>query len=218
MAWTLVESGKIGTLPLDLYQSDGDYMIRVEGLELMNSRCHSSEEFLADCSPCLAANVLIAGLGLGYTLNAFLKKFSCPITVVEKSASVLSWYRKYFRAKFVSDDSRVQFVNAGVEEFIRTARESFDLIVLDVDNGPAALSSPQNEELYSSSGLHTLATRLRPGGAFLLWSSFTCSSFLARATDVGFHMRCQSVKVADGRVEHYIYIGQLPVQPGVIPA
>ena len=47
MHWNHIEAGLIGELPLDLYERSGEYMIRVDGLELMNSHCHSSEVALA---------------------------------------------------------------------------------------------------------------------------------------------------------------------------
>ena len=57
-----------------------------------------------------------------------------------------------------------------VGEVIREARGSFDSIILDVDNGPAALSTGGNVRLYESAGLRDARAALRPGGCVAFWS------------------------------------------------
>src|SRR3954467_10204279 len=63
---------------LALYRHDGAYLIRADGVELMSTRRHLSEDRLAEiaCAPLAdvtGARVLIGGLGLGFTLRAALR-------------------------------------------------------------------------------------------------------------------------------------------------
>jgi hypothetical protein len=74
MPWELIDSAHDGDSHLELYAKDGIYMIRANGLELMNGFAHGSEtafgKLVAELSPKASPSILIAGLGLGYTLAA----------------------------------------------------------------------------------------------------------------------------------------------------
>lgn len=205
MAWNHIANGTVSDSTLELFQDGADYMIRVNGLELMNSRCHQSEKALADLAPQSVKNILIGGLGLGFTLAAFLERFESPITVIEKSKDVLEWYTRYFRAGLNCDDSQVTFANCGIEDHMSLSDDRYDLIVLDVDNGPEALSAPENSRLYTTAGLIQVRRSLSESGTLLLWSSFESSTFIERAEQSGFSVRCVPVPIAAGRMEHFIF-------------
>ena len=75
-----------GTL-IALYRHDGAYLIRADGVELMSTRRHHSEDQLADiaCAPLREVSqrrVLIGGLGLGFTLRAALRQLREDAEVV----------------------------------------------------------------------------------------------------------------------------------------
>ena len=83
---------------LELFSHDGSYLIRANGIELMTSRRHLSEDRLAEvaCAPFKdspLARVLVGGLGLGFTLRAALKELrdSAEVVVAELMAEVIAW-------------------------------------------------------------------------------------------------------------------------------
>jgi spermidine synthase len=215
MSWELLESDREGRdrAPLALYTRGGEYMIRADGIELMNSVTHASEDALAGLAAQYvgqSGRVLIGGLGLGYTLSACLRTFrsAVEITVVEKSPAVLRWYEKYFRTKVLvgNADAAVKFVTADVVDFLpATARESYDVIIMDVDNGPAPLAAAGNARLYDLEGLSKIRLQLRPGGALLLWSGFDSAEFRKTAASSGFAVYVQTIAL-NSRHAHYIFV------------
>ena len=171
----LTPDGK--TISLD--EHDGSYTIRVDGISLMSTRQHASEEKLAAlaCAHLRGirrARVLIGGLGFGFTLRAALGAVAADATVVmaEILSAVIAWNRNPVLplAADVLADPRVTVRQQDVGEVIREARESFDSIILDVDNGPAALSTGSNGRLYDSAGLRNARAALRSAGCLAIWS------------------------------------------------
>lgn len=217
MPWRHLDTGQVGGQPLDLYEREGEYLVRVDGLELMSSLCHVSEEALA----ALAAEaveeprprILLAGLGLGYTLAAFVRRFGAPaVEVVEKSPDVLRWYRQHFRQKVLrgADDAEVRFHRADVLELLSAGAGPWDLLVLDVDNGPEPVSGESNRRLYEVGGLLDIRGRLRPRGALLLWSAFASPPFEARARAAGFAVSVREVPLTRPDLCHHLYCCALP--------
>jgi spermidine synthase len=164
---------------ISLHEHDGSYAIRVDGIPLMSTRQHTSEEKLAElaCAHVRGirrARVLIGGLGFGFTLRAALGAVASDATVVvaEILGAVIAWNRnpELPLAADVLADPRVTVMQQDVVEVIREARESFDSIILDVDNGPAALSTEDNGRLYDFAGLRNARAALRPAGCLAIWS------------------------------------------------
>src|SRR4249919_1554295 len=86
-----------GTL-IALYRHDGAYLIRADGVELMSTRRHLSEDRLAEvaCAPLketTGARVLIGGLGLGFTLREALRQLrdDAEVVVAELLDEVIAW-------------------------------------------------------------------------------------------------------------------------------
>jgi len=213
-AWRHLDSGRVGDLPLDLFERDGEYMVRIDGLELMSSLCHVSEEALAALAaevvraPC--PRILVAGLGLGYTLAAFLRRFSegCQLELVEKSPDVLRWYRRWFRQKVLrgADDGPVRFHEADVLDRLAADPVPWDLVVLDVDNGPEPVSGEGNRRIYQAEGLAAIRARLRPGGALLLWSGFRSLTFEERAREAGYAVGSVEIPLSRPELMHHLYL------------
>lgn len=165
---------------LTLLKRDTEYSIRINGLELMNSRMYGSEEVLAEL-PCKAIAgrkdicVLIGGLGMGYTLSAALKNLNAESKVIvsEFFPSVVQWNREILGklAGFPIDDSRVSVLVEDVVKVIKDANSKFDAILLDVDNGPDGLTREDNNRLYSIAGLNKIKNALKPGGVVSIWSA-----------------------------------------------
>ena len=204
---------------ISLHEHDGSYMIRVDGVPLMSTRQHASEEKLAllACAHVRGirgARVLIGGLGFGFTLRAALATVDVYATVVvaEILSAVIAWNRNaaFPLGADALADPRVTVIQQDVGDAIREGPGSFDAIILDVDNGPAALSTGGNGRLYDSSGLRSARAALRPGGCLALWSVAPDPAFERRITQAGFHVevqRCRS-HVSSGRW-HTIFLGRV---------
>ena len=204
---------------ISLHEHDGSYAIRVDGVPLMSTRQHASEEKLAElaCAHVRGigrARVLIGGLGFGFTLRAALGAVATDATVVmaEILGAVIAWNRNpaFPLAADVLADPRVTVRQQDVAEVIRQARDSFDSIILDVDNGPAALSTGGNGRLYDAAGLHNARAALRPAGCLAVWSVAPDPAFERRMVQSGFTLevrRCRS-HVSSGRW-HTLFLGRL---------
>jgi spermidine synthase len=163
---------------LALYRHDGAYAIRVDGVELMSTRRHHSEDRLAEltCAPLSdveGARVLIGGLGLGFTLKAALELLapSATVVVAEIVADVIEWNRKYGLSGAALKDARVDLRHDDVANVLRKHPGMFDAIILDVDNGADALTNAGNAQLYRMDGIRMAKHALRPGGRLAYWSA-----------------------------------------------
>ena len=135
-----------------------EYVIRVDGQDLMHSNSHGSEEKLAvfGCAGLAAkpgARVLIGGLGMGFTARAALGVLAADaaVEVVELVGAVVRWNRDVFGhlAGAPLGDARLGVIEGDVAATIAGARARYDAILLDVDNGPAALTTFGNKRLYA---------------------------------------------------------------------
>ena len=178
---------------LILYERAGEFSIRVNGHELMSSRAHGSEEHLAALA-CAGlgseARVLIGGLGMGYTLRAALDRLppGSQVVVAELVPAVVEWNRGPLAhlAGRPLDDPRVSLEVRDVGRVLRESRERWDVILLDVDNGPQALTRKANHALYGDQGLALARRCLRRGGAYAVWSASPDEAFLRRLRRAGF--------------------------------
>ncbi|MEO8034270.1 MAG: spermidine synthase [Acidobacteriota bacterium] len=180
---------------LRLYQRGSEYSIRVGAYELMNNRVHASEDALASvaCERLLdraRARVLIGGLGMGFTLSAVLKEVGpkSEVVIAELVPEVVEWNREIFGA--VSGhplrDLRVRVRESDVAKLLRDDEDAWDAILLDVDNGPAGLTSKTNDWLYGPHGLRAAHRALHAGGLLAVWSSGDSPAFTRRLKDAGF--------------------------------
>ena len=180
---------------LCFYQRDDEFSIKVDNDEVMNSRAYGSEEALAwhACQKIASrprASVLIGGLGMGFTLRAALNELSgdAQVAVAELIPDVVRWNRDYLGhlAGSPLDDHRVTIHESDCTQIIRSAKGSYDAIMLDVDNGPKALMLKSNGRLYSPCGLASAFAALRPKGVLTIWSSGPDRAFLRRLRQAGF--------------------------------
>lgn len=212
MTWTLIESATEHDATLELYGKDGKFMIRANGLELMNGFSHESETalgaFAAGLAPSDGARFLIGGLGLGYTVAALLEALEDrgTVTVAELSSAVIAWFRRYVKASVLPHDpANLTIVNADIAALLAEPGR-FDAIILDVDNGPEPLVTAANTDLYGSDGLRALHGCLSARGVALLWSGFESAEFAARAKGAGFAVTCEPFRRGRADLDHYIYV------------
>jgi len=126
-------------------------------------------------------DVVVGGLGLGYTARAALEDPRVQsLTVVDALAEVIQWHREHLLplGETLTADSRCRLVQgdffalAGADGFDPDQpNRKFDAILLDVDHSPRWTLHPSHAWLYEREGLARLAQHLSPGGVFALWSN-----------------------------------------------
>jgi spermidine synthase len=162
-----------------LYRHDGAYLIKADGVELMSTRRHLSEDRLADvaCAPLRdlpGVRVLIGGLGLGFTLRAALRQLrdDAEVVVAELVAEVIAWNAdaRYDLSAAAMRDPRVRVVHDDVVHVLGANPGGFDAIMLDTDNGPDGMLMAENAPLYAARGVERTIAALRAGGTIAYWS------------------------------------------------
>lgn len=181
---------------MKLMQRAHEFSIVVNREELMNSRVHRSEDALAELS-CERVRdrknprILIGGLGMGFTLRAALDSLGhgAKVIVAELIPAVVKWNRRYLGdlAGRPLDDKRVSVRESDVGLVIKEQVGAFDVIMLDVDNGPDGLTADENDRLYAASGIAAAKKSLRPGGVLAVWSAGPDRAFLKRLRNAGFN-------------------------------
>lgn len=188
---------------MTLHQRGGEFSIRINGLELMNSRAHDSEGAMARLACAKLSNrqraiVLVGGLGMGFTLAAALKQIGHKGRVVaaELVPTVVDWNRGVLAhlAGNPLKDNRVTVLEIDVALILKEKHEAYDAILLDVDNGPDGLTKKGNNALYQSSGLNAAFAALKPGGVLAVWSAGPDNAFTKRLNQAGFKVEKQGVR------------------------
>jgi spermidine synthase len=203
---------------LILYERDGAYAIRVDGRELMSSRAHGSEEALARLVLAKlsvpAPRILVGGLGMGYTLRAVLDSTpaAAEVVVAEILPAVVEWNRSHLAdlARRPLEDPRVAVEVRDVVAVMSESPASFDAVLLDVDNGPAAFTTAGNDRLYSAPGLALIRRSLRPRGVLGVWSADPDPPFARRLTGAGFRVDTVTVPARSGAKgpKHTVFIAR----------
>ena len=162
------------------------YEIKLGEEFLMSSLFTASEVALAELGlgelQGEGLDVVVGGLGLGYTAQAALQDDRVgSVTVVEYLAPVIAWHEEGLlplgpeltadpRCRFLEGDF---FALAACDEGFdpEDSGRRFDAILLDIDHSPEALLDERSQSFYRPEGLRALARYLKPGGVFGLWSN-----------------------------------------------
>ena len=207
-----------GGSDLRLMRRDTEYIILVDNRPLMSSRMHGSEEALASFAfdhlgDRRHAQVLVGGLGMGFTLRAVLDRLRPDgrVTVAELIPAVVEWNRGPLGplAGEPLNDQRVSVEVGDVGAVLRAAPARFDAILLDVDNGPSAITADTNDALYDNAGVAAAFAALKKGGVLGVWSAYDDRKFEQRLRYHGFDARAERVRarLAKGGPRHTIFIG-----------
>ncbi|QNN51662.1 hypothetical protein [Nocardioides mesophilus] len=152
--------------------------LRVNGVFVMDTLETATERQLAAAALAKVADpraVVVGGLGLGFTLHEVLADSRVErVVVVEIEDALVRWMRDgtipHGPAFFAEE--RLAVVVADIRMAIREAAEAaYDLVLLDVDNGPGYLVHEENAALYEQTFLAEVERALRPGGALVIWSA-----------------------------------------------
>ena len=181
-----------------LYQHGRDFSIMINGQDLMNSRQHESELELArlgcaHLAGCKAPSILVGGLGMGYTLRQALDMLSphAQVVVGELLGAVVEWNREFFGELNGRplEDERVDVKTGDIVNLISRSKGRFDAILLDVDNGPSAMTDSGNRRLYGRKGIQACRRALRKQGCLAVWSAEPSKKFEQLLMRCSFHVR-----------------------------
>jgi spermidine synthase len=206
---------------LRLYRRGDEFSIKIVGRgELMNSRVHGSEDALAEhaCARLvdgITPRLLIGGLGMGFTLAAALRQVGdqAQVVVAELVPAVVAWNRGPLgeAAGHPLEDPRASVREGDVARIIMAEQEEYDAILLDVDNGPEALTRKENDWLYGMSGLNAAYAALRPQGVLAVWSAGVDPDFVQRLQKVGFEVDEVRVRAHGSKgARHIIWFARRP--------
>ncbi len=152
--------------------------LRANGVFVMDTLETTTEQTLAAAALDLVGeprDVLVGGLGLGYTMHEVLADHRVErCSVVEIEPALVEWMRDGTvpHGPALLADDRANPVVADIAVAIDEASDaSYDLVLLDVDNGPGHLVHQHNAALYRTPFLTDVRRLLRPGGAVAIWSS-----------------------------------------------
>lgn len=193
-------------------RSDGPdiWEIRLDEGYLMSSQFVAGEEALATLSLSdlsgHALDVVVGGLGLGYTANAVLDHEEvASLLVVELIPEVIEWHRERHlplsarlvgdpRCRLIAGDFFALACNkSGFDPSDATRRH--DAILVDIDHSPRHLLVAGNASFYEPEGLHAIAESLNPRGVFGLWSTDAVDEiFLSNLQNVFSSARAERVE------------------------
>lgn len=152
----------------------------------MHSRQHESELDLArlGCAHLIgheAPSILVGGLGMGYTLRQALDMLgpNARVVVSELMDVVVQWNRDFLGELNCHPlrDKRVELITGDILDLISSSSNRFDAILLDIDNGPEALTDSGNNRLYSSAGIKACRRALCEDGCLSVWSAGPSDQF-----------------------------------------
>ncbi len=208
------------------------YEIKLGQDFLMSSQFTVSEVALAQLG--LAAcggdelDVVVGGLGLGYTARAVLKHNSTrELLVVEYLDGVIDWHRSGLLplGAEITGDPKCRLIHDDFFALVRSStgldpgqpRRRFDAILVDIDHSPESFLSERSRPFYTLEGLRAASAHLKPGGVFGVWSNdgpdgvFTARLLQAfgeaRAEPVIFYnplQNCQSTQT--------VYLARVPTE------
>lgn len=217
---------------VELVQRGEALDVLVDGRRLMRSDARRAEQQLVELA--LAplgqrddVTVVLAGLGMGFTLRALLDAPGVQrVDVVESSRAVIEWEARHFAGlnRDALKDPRVRLHAVDVAAFLKAVRtrdlapppgEGWLALILDTDEGPGVISRAGNDAFYGDEGIERLEAALRPGGVLALWSSRREPELLGRL-----HARLKNVAEVVVPVEvderaslDYVYRGRRPPHP-----
>lgn len=188
--------------PLTLRRAAGGFEIVSGDAVRMQSALRRSERELFNLAMAPLRDrhditILLCGLGMGHLLAAALESPRViRVDVVEHCPAIVEWNRSHLSTLHREPplgDTRVNVHTMGLSAYLRAMRygtlpevklESggYLALIMDLDDGPSALSRPRNADLYDDDGMADLEEALRPGGVLAMWSAQREPELLARIT------------------------------------
>lgn len=185
------------------------YEIKLGDEFLMSSLFTEGEVALADLAlgevEGDALDVVVGGLGLGYTADAVLRREAVrSLTVIEYLGGVIDWHRRALvpLGEALTTDPRCRFVHGDFFEMVMDPGPGIgdassggrcDAVLVDIDHSPRHWLRAGSRAFYEAAGLRNVVRYLRPGGVFALWSNDPPDEYFERAVDEVFASRSSHV-------------------------
>ena len=204
------------------------FEVKLDEAFLMSSRFTDGEIALAwlGLAPLVAPafDVVVGGLGLGYTASTVLANERVrSLLVIEALEAVIDWHRRGLvpLGPGLIADARCRIVRADFFECVRAALEPdvparrYHALLVDIDHSPRHLLDPRHAAFYEPDGLRELLRHLQPSGVFALWSNeLPDEEFLRALGDVFATAQAQVVRFANpytgGEATNTIYVAVAP--------
>ena len=177
-------------------------------------------------------DVVVGGLGLGYTAKAVLENAAVSsLLVVDALEAVIEWHETGLLplGPELTGDPRCRLLHGDFFALaasdlgfdVEAPGRTFDAILVDIDHSPDALLDARSASFYQPDGLRRLAAHLRPGGVFGLWSNDRPDeAFTARLSGVFAQARAEPVTfhnpLQDRPYTQTVYLAQTPSVPGTV--
>ena len=209
-----------------LYQHDRNFTIEIDGDDLMLSRHNESELELArlGCAHLAgrkAPSILIGGLGMGYTLRQALDMLSpdAEVVVGELMNTVVEWNREFLGELNGQPlaDGLVELKTGNIVELISRSRSRFDAILLDIDNGPSAMTYSGNSRLYGYEGILSCHHALRKKGCLAVWSAGPSKEYEQLLMRCDFHVRRYRVPAYKGSKSQSRFVWVASEDKSILP-
>ena len=125
-------------------------------------------------------NVVVGGLGLGYTaLKALQSPTVSKLRVIDVMQPVISWHQDGILpiGDVLARDERCELVH---DDFFAVAcaetkgfldENPVHAVLLDIDHSPSHWLNESNQNFYSAESLQKMAAKIIKGGVFGLWSN-----------------------------------------------
>ena len=204
------------------------FEVKLGGEFLMSSLVNDAEIALATEAlrliKCPECDVLVGGLGLGYTAKAALDAEKVrSVVVIEYLDGVIDWHRRRLvpLGKALTEESRCRLIRGDFFKAVMSPSDDsplgerrFHAIMLDIDHSPRCLLRPTHAAFYTREGLAGLADRLHAGGVFSVWSADPPEeAFLDGLRSVFAEVQVRECVFHNPLLDHdevnYIYLAQL---------
>lgn len=157
-----------------------DHMLLMSSYHTASERALSSRALLRHGGT-EGLDVLVGGLGLGYTAREALESPAVRrVDVVEFLPQVIGWMAEGLvpLSPELNHDPRFAVIEGDVYAMLASAPERrYDLILIDVDHAPDEPLAESNAYFYTEDGLRAAKEHLRPGGVLGVWSYAGSSPF-----------------------------------------
>jgi len=217
LEWATVERAHLADGTEFVLGRHGDgWVIRAGARVLMSNRMHDSEEALAAIALARVRDpraVLVGGLGLGYTARAVLDAVpkETEVTVIELVPELVDWNRGHVKGLAGNPlaDPRCRIIVCDVLDILKASPSEFDVVLLDVDNGPQGLTQAKNQRLYGDWGVRVCLAALRPNGVLAVWSRGPNAGYQRRLEKNGKDVEVLSVTARAGTVvSHVVFVAK----------
>lgn len=216
--WTTLAHADTDEGRMTLMRRGDEFLIRMRRYILMSSRNHRSEKMLgqAACDALghrKAPRLLVAGLGMGFTLRAVLDELpsNARVDVAELNPVVVEWCRGPLRTLTdgAVDDPRVEVRVTDVRRLIAAAAShgpAYDAVVLDLYQGTHDANSERGHPFYGRRALERTRRALTDGGVLAVWTEYADRGFEERLDAVGFNVERR--RTGKGGPRYVVYLGR----------